>query len=425
MKNSPRILLGGVPFGFNNIGDEAILSCIVNIIREECPHSHLTVCTADQANTAKLLNVDTCPAFGFMGNNQCVELFRKNLSKTDIFLWAGATGLSDYPDSGLRCLEESQKMRVKTVVFCTGMNETLNPAHFKLTKGNRHTLLTLLNNACGNKIDFVKTYDNRREAVLRNRIKDTLDKCDLVICRDVESQKQIQKSNLEEAPLVAADPAITLKVEIPNRKIWSNRVCNFMEDNPRKIGVCISSQQALVEISEFSKWLDHTIVSKKLAIVFIPMNPITDFETMVKIRELMVHKNRTIIAIGSEKPGDIAGLASEMDVVISSRLHLLIFASISATPCIGIGRGSKVNNFLKQLGQCTAGTTDKINFVMLEEALADILSRNSVYKEAAKIARTRMLDRLADARLALRYELIGGDKDKNKTQLYPLESRQC
>ena len=124
------------------------------------------------------------------------------------------------------------------------------------------------------------------------------------------------------------------------------------------------------------------------------MNPITDFECMANIRDGMFKRNRSIIAQGSIAPEAVAGLASKMDIIISSRLHLLIFASISATSCIGIGRGSKVSNFLSEFGFCTAGTTQKIEFDYLDKEVDKLFKEKAMYQEISIIVRQKMLKRL-------------------------------
>ena len=44
-----RILQGGIPLGCDNIGDEAILACVVRMLRERVPDVALTVATNDPA----------------------------------------------------------------------------------------------------------------------------------------------------------------------------------------------------------------------------------------------------------------------------------------------------------------------------------------------------------------------------------------
>ncbi|KZZ60735.1 hypothetical protein A3760_26630 [Oleiphilus sp. HI0122] len=175
-----------------------------------------------------------------------------------------------------------------------------------------------------------------------------------------------------------------------------------LESGSKLIGVCISSQQKINQLDAFASWLDGLVDTYQAKIVFIPMNPITDFKLMSQIREAMFHRSQSIIASGSVKPSSVAGLASKMDVVISSRLHLLIFAAISSTPCIGIGRGSKVTNFLSEFGFCTAGDTDNIKFEYLEKEVRKILLEKDAYKEVADLVRESMLIRLEHGVAALK-----------------------
>ena len=48
--------------------------------------------------------------------------------------------------------------------------------------------------------------------------------------------------------------------------------------------------------------------------------------------------------------------AAECDVVLSSRLHLLILAANAGTPGLGIARGSKLANWLANFGRSVEGS---------------------------------------------------------------------
>ncbi|MBQ7650349.1 MAG: hypothetical protein IJS15_05275 [Victivallales bacterium] len=51
----------------NNIGDEAIIASVVDMLKGIIPDVELTVATADAA-TAGLLGVSVAPSFGFAGD---------------------------------------------------------------------------------------------------------------------------------------------------------------------------------------------------------------------------------------------------------------------------------------------------------------------------------------------------------------------
>ena len=78
-----KILLGGIPLGCDNIGDEAIIACVVKMLKESLPGVELTVATADPA-TAVLLGVGVEPPFGFAGYG--LEGFSETVKRYDAFL---------------------------------------------------------------------------------------------------------------------------------------------------------------------------------------------------------------------------------------------------------------------------------------------------------------------------------------------------
>ncbi|MDH3981508.1 MAG: hypothetical protein OES84_01260 [Kiritimatiellaceae bacterium] len=84
------------------MGDEAILECIIGIFCEVCPQANITV--DNPRETAERLGVGTVPIFGFAPPYNPARM-RECIAKADVFVWAGATGLSDYPEIPLSLLK--------------------------------------------------------------------------------------------------------------------------------------------------------------------------------------------------------------------------------------------------------------------------------------------------------------------------------
>jgi len=103
-----RVFLGGVPFGADNVGDEAILECIVETVRQIRPDCALTVSTNSGPLTAQKLHVRTCPLYGFLPEHP-YDGFSREIQNHGTFIWSGATGLSDYPEVPLRLLDIAQR----------------------------------------------------------------------------------------------------------------------------------------------------------------------------------------------------------------------------------------------------------------------------------------------------------------------------
>ena len=135
-----RILLGGIPLGCDNIGDEAIIAGVVGMLKETLPGVELTVATNDPA-TAAALGVGVVPPFGFLDIG--FDGFAAEAKRHDAYIWCGATGLSDYPHVALTLMEIAQREGVATFIWGVGMDDELNPVFFK-PHGRRLALLRLL-----------------------------------------------------------------------------------------------------------------------------------------------------------------------------------------------------------------------------------------------------------------------------------------
>ena len=174
-----KILLGGVPLGCDNIGDEAIIACVVGLLREICPEAELTVSTRDTENTSRRLGVNTVPLYGFLPRPDWRK-FSAIVGGFDVYIWFGATGLSDYPEFGVRLLNIASKAGVRTIVWGVGMNSRLNPAFYRVA-GRKLQLLKLLSALTGNRADFARLYEQLLERKTRRRICNALEQCELVV----------------------------------------------------------------------------------------------------------------------------------------------------------------------------------------------------------------------------------------------------
>jgi polysaccharide pyruvyl transferase WcaK-like protein len=319
-----KLLLGGIPLGCDNIGDEAILAGVVRLLRAKCPASSLAVATADPA-TAALLGVEVVPPFGFAGVPAAG--FAEAVKGFDAYVWCGATGLSDYPHAGLDLLEAAQGAGVATYVWGVGMDRELNPVFFRAA-GKRRAALAALG--------LVGRWERHLEARLARRMAKILPRCRGVWVRDPESAERLAATGFPGA-LVTADSAILLARTAPHRAA------------PRKrMGLCISTQRRVADLDGVRR-LAAAVARDGGEVVGIPMNPKTD-------RALMESLGIPCIAGGT--PEAVMAAAAECALVVSSRLHLLILAANAGTPGIGIARGSKIANWLANFGETPAGSVD-------------------------------------------------------------------
>ncbi len=192
-----KVLLGGIPLGCDNIGDEAIIACVVKMLKASLPDVELTVATADP-ETAARLGVAVVPPYGFAGCG--LEGFAETVHRQDAYVWCGATGLSDYPSVALDLLKVAQEAGIPTFVWGVGMDDELNPVFFRVY-GKKRLLLSLFG--------LVGWYERRLRTKLARRISTILSRCRGVWLRDPQSAEMLAKTGFPGAK-VSADTAILL-----------------------------------------------------------------------------------------------------------------------------------------------------------------------------------------------------------------------
>lgn len=382
-----KLLLGGVPLGCDNIGDEAIIACVVVLLRSLFPDVEITVCTKDQDGTAQKLNVKTAPLYGFPPEPQ-LDDFSQFVKRFDAYIWFGATGLSDYPDTALPLLAAARRQGVKTIVWCVGMDSQLNPAFFKV-QGKKRMILKLFG--------AVKWYENRLRRAVGERIRSELSKCAFVSVRDPQSSEELKKIGLTDI-VVAADTAI-LQPTAPQPP--------FSIDNSlERIGFCISAQREITHLDQMLQLWDDLTEAPARRLVLLPMNPKTDKPLMWDLSRKMKHPDRVEL-LESDDPAVVQAAAAQCRVVVSSRLHLLILASNVGTPIIGITRGSKIPNWLSNFHLHDAGSVYDCDFAAIKKSVEQFIAADSA--ETAKSIATVMDSlhkRLDDAATKLKMSLI-------------------
>ena len=365
-----KILLGGIPLGCDNIGDEAIIACVVKMLKESIPGVSLAVATADPS-TAGLLGVETVSAFGFAGTP--IDGFADAVRSCDAYVWCGATGLSDYPHVALDLLETAQNAGVPAFVWGVGMDDELNPVFFK-AHGKRKLLLSLAG--------LRGWYERRLREKLSKRIASILPRCKGVWLRDPESAAMLSSMGFPGAG-VAADTAILLNGE---SGISGNP--GISSSAPPVLGLCISTQRQVADLDGV-KHLVSSVRASGAKVLGIPMNPKTDRALMERLG---------VECIEGTTPEAVVEAAGRCTAVLSSRLHLLILAANAGTPVLGIARGSKLANWLANFGRKVEGDVYSCDWNAATKNVLAALAGRGDWDAVRNRAYTRLFARLEKAR---------------------------
>ncbi len=372
-----RILLGGIPLGCDNIGDEAIIACVVKMLKDSIPGAQLTVATADPSTAARL-GVNVVPVFGFQDVG--FDGFSAEVRRHDAYVWCGATGLSDYPHVGLELLERAQKAGVRTFVWSVGMDDELNPVFFKAA-GKRRFLLSLFG--------LVGRYELHLRARLARRISRVLPRCKGVWLRDPQSAAMLASMGFPNAG-VAADTAILYAESsgISGKSGISGRAVAPRPPHTPQLGLCISTQRQVADLDGVRR-LISAVRAAGARVTGIPMNVKTDRALLEKLG---------VECIPGTTPEAVMAAAAECDVVLSSRLHLLILAANAGTFGFGIARGSKLANWLSNFGQSVVGSVYECDWDKVAEQVLAALRDRGDWDAVRAEAYARLNERFARAR---------------------------
>ena len=360
-----KILLGGIPLGCDNIGDEAILAGVVKMLKAGLPGVALTVATADPA-TGPLLGVETVPAYGFAGVP--LDGFADAACAHDAYVWCGATGLSDYPHTGLDLLDAAQGAGIPTYIWGVGMDDELNPVFFRAA-GRRRTLLA----ATG----LLGFYEHRLRARLARRIARILPRCRGVWLRDPESAAMLSRMGFPGAG-VTADSALLLDPPSPGP----------VAAPQHRLGLCISTQRQVSDLDGVRRLAD-AVRADGGEVLGIPMNPKTDRALLSRLG---------VDCMDGDTPDAVMAAAASCDVVVSSRLHLLILAAMAGTPGIGVARGSKIANWLANFGASPAGSVFDCDWEAVAVRVRDAFCSPGAWPSLRDTAFARLRARFEAAR---------------------------
>ncbi len=397
-----KILLGGVPFGRKNIGDEAILASVVGLVRKAAPGATLTVSTDDPATAARL-GVEVCPLFGFDVVPYSDDEMKATMARHDAYIWSGATGLSDYPDRACQLLSAARAGGCRRVIWNVGMNSELNPAKYKL-QGRRLQFARAADTLTAGIFGIRRRMESAMESRARAALCAELSDCRLVVTRDPQSARELERSGLPASKvLVGADSALVqAQSPWPPAALSPDDAARLEIPGIKRVGLCVSAQREITRWPELVAALDRILALPGVEIVGLPMNPVTDLEILQRLQSASARPEAFQVIAGVTEPEDITALAARMDVLISSRLHLLILGSINHVPLVGISRGSKVDNFLAPFGLEAVGSVESCDFDRLVAETARWLDARDEFRTRSEKVRADLLARLDRAMARLK-----------------------
>ena len=330
-KKEIHALISGY-YGYDNLGDDAILKVIAEQTGRMNPPVRLTVLSRRPRETASRFGLRAIPRFSPWAVAQ-------GLRRSDLLISGGGSLLQDRTSTRsllyyLAVIRLAKRMKKPVFLYANGVGPLLR---------NRN----------------------------RKRVARTLKDCDVITLRDSDSVQELTELGMPSEKLIlTADPAFLLEENPEGRKLIA--AAGVPEGRP-VLGVSVRRAVGkTVDAAGFAALCDRLSREKGLAVVFVAMQNPGDLELSRQIRAQM--QEEAWILPRTEEPELLLGAIGAMEAVISMRLHTIIFAAKMRVPVLGCEYDPKVGAFLSMLEQPSCGSPEALDteraFRLAEELLA-------------------------------------------------------
>ncbi|HIQ77655.1 MAG TPA: polysaccharide pyruvyl transferase CsaB [Candidatus Scatomorpha intestinavium] len=315
-------------YGMGNAGDEAILDAITAEMRSIDPLMPITVLSRDPEGAEKRLDVDAIHTFNVPG-------FLRVMRRRTLYINGGGSLIQDVTSRRslwfyLFTLRAARRCGCRVMMYGCGIGPVRRPG------GVRSTRRTL--NSC----------------------------VDIITLREPDSMEELHRFGVEGPELIlASDPALTLS-PAPAEEIDAE--FNSAGADPEGKYICFALRRwpgFEEKAPAFAAAARYAHEKYGLTPAFVSINHKSDGEAAAAVASLMDGVERVFIP--GPLPSALAiGVMSRMEIVVSMRLHGLIFAAGQGVPLVGVSYDPKVTAFLR----CVDG-----GCVTLEDLTEDGLCR--------------------------------------------------
>lgn len=299
-------------YGRGNAGDDSILEAILKQLREIDPDIPVHVLSRNPKETRRRYRVGSMHLFN-------IPAFLHRMRKTKLYINGGGSLIQDATST------RSLRYYLANIACAKRC-------------GNE-----VLMYGCG--IGPVNVPRNRKMA---GRV---IDRCaDLITLRESGSVEELRAMGVKRPEIrITADPALLLDPARPE-SVDGYLATQGLEADGRYAMFVLRPWPGLdKKTEEIAATAEALFRDKTLTPVFLALEPGKDLEVCRSVASKLSCPSYVLTA-----PDDghmIVGLMGRMQIVISMRLHALIFASGQGTPLVGIVYDPKVSGFLDYLNQ--------------------------------------------------------------------------
>lgn len=390
---SKKIVLSGY-FGFDNLGDEAILYSMIHGIGA-IPDVELVVLSGNPEKTREKFKVRAVDRMG-------LAAVLKEIKSCDLFVSGGGSLLQDVTSKRsllyyLGLLKMAKFFKKKVMIYSQGIGPVTDPK-------NRAQLAKVFK-----KIDVINVRDNESKGELvqmgvQSPISVTADTVFLLDPPEKETGQGIleklgyplslgeekTEEKLEEKILREAEQVHT------DQRTEEEKQEEILKNRAFTLGLSIRPWQECKQriIEEVGKTIEKLRESYPRAqFVLLPFHHPGDLELSRQLYDAMADQDRVYLLEDALNEREMLSLMTHMDLVISMRLHGLIFGTVAGAYPIGISYDPKIQSLLKELQLPPAPEVENLDaedlFAQVQEALQALEDRKADMVDQAELMQKR------------------------------------
>ncbi|MBR2215090.1 MAG: polysaccharide pyruvyl transferase CsaB [Selenomonadaceae bacterium] len=360
-----KIVVSGY-YGSKNAGDEAMLAAMLEVLRSLDEKLNITVISANPQDTEERHGVK---AVSWLS----IPSILHSLRGADLLISGGGSllqnvtsGRSLYYYLGIIFL--AKMVGTPIMLYAQG----IGPIYGRIARGlmswlgNRVNLITVRDHGSLEELDSLK--------ITKPHIECTADPVLAISAADLDTG-----TNILRAAGVVTDKA-TVGISVREWKDWQRY------------------KEVIASVSD-------TIVRElKAQVVFLPMQYPDDVKAAEDIAAFATEK--TVVLRSEYSTMELLSLVGNMDLMVSIRLHALIFAGVMGIPMVGLSYDPKIDRFLDSIGEKPVGTLEGITGKMLMAEIRRKWQRREEFR-AQNAALFGELRKLAAKNAELALQLLG------------------
>ncbi len=328
-KKKPTVLLSGY-YGFDNIGDEAVLAAIVQQLKQHLPGVPFVVLSNDPAATKRNHGVIAVNRWDW-------RAVRQAMKECGLFISGGGSLLQDVTS-------------LKGLIFYI--------AQILLARFYHKPVMI-----------YAQGLGPLHGTISRFMVRWTLNRCQAITWRDEHSLALAREIGVKRPMQVVCDPVLAWQPEE-----------TVLPDLPtgKKIAFSLRPWAGMEKDLAALTHLGDALAKQGYHIVLLPFHKDEDRNIQQQLADTM---SEPAFLLPDLPPASAWAVLGQMDLVVGMRLHALIMAAAQGVPSAALSYDPKVTAFMKATGQQIAGYSGNLQPHSLVGAVSEALAAASEEKK--------------------------------------------